>query len=176
MAEMSQAEEAFTQATEGSPEPKVNDEMAVYELAFHIVPQTPEDGVGSVVEKLRKLIGNAEIITEQFPAKRALAYVVEIAHTGKREKFTEGYFGWIKFATRRDAIPAIEQGVRAMKEVLRHLLVETVRENTMEQPRRAVFTSDRLEGHTIEKPVAPVEKAAEVSEEELEKSLEGLIS
>ncbi len=178
MANMSHAEaeaEVLSQATEGSSEPKVNDETAVYELAFHIVPQTPEEGLGAVVEKLRAIIGKAEFIAEQAPEKKNLAYTIIISHTGKREKFDTAYFGWIKFATRRDAIPAIEQGVRAAKEVLRYLLVETVRENTMEQPRRAVFTSDRLEGRTIEKPVAPVEKASDVSEEELDKSLENLI-
>ncbi|MES2007063.1 MAG: 30S ribosomal protein S6 [Patescibacteria group bacterium] len=177
MADMSQAEEAFTQATEGASAPKVNDEQAVYELAFHIVPQIPEDGVGAVVEKLHKLIGKAEVVTEQVPAKMTLSYTIERADSGKREKFDTAYFGWIKFVTERSEIQGIEQGVRAMSEVLRYLLVETVRENTMEQPRRAaVFTSDRLEGQTIEKPVAPVEKSAEVSEEELNKSLEGLIS
>ena len=176
MADMSQAEEAFTQAAEGSSEPKVNDETAVYELAFHIVPQIPTEGLGAVVEKLHKLIGNAEVIAEQAPEKKNLAYTIIISHTGKREKFDTAYFGWIKFATRRDAIPSVEVGVRSMKEVLRYLLVETVRENTMEQPRRAVFTSDRLEGQTIEKPVAPAEKVAEVSEEQLDKTLEGLIS
>ena len=174
MAEMSHPEAEALAEVEGLTQ--ANDQTAVYELGFLLAPQIPEDEIGAVVERLRTLLGDAELIAEQFPAKINLAYQIEISHTGKREKFNSAYFGWVKYATRRDAIPAIEQGVRAMKEVLRYLLVETVRENTMEQPRRAVFTSDRLEGQVIEKPLAPVEKSAEVSEEELDKSLEGLIS
>jgi hypothetical protein len=62
--------------------------------------------------------------------------------------------------------------------VLRYLLVQTVREE--EAPaRRAVFTSDRLEGETLKKPVAPAEeptKGGEVSEEELDKSIDAIVA
>ena len=105
-----------------------------------------------------------------------LAYTIERSDSGKREKFTEAYFGWIKFATERGSIPPLQENLRAMPEVLRYLVIETVRED-VSAPRRAVFTSDRLEGQTLKKPVVvKEEKAAEVSEEELDKSLEGLIS
>jgi hypothetical protein len=55
------------------------------------------------------------------------------------------------------------------------LLVETVREDVA-PTRRAVFTSDRLEGETLKKPVAEAEKPAEVSEEELDKSIDALVA
>lgn len=171
MAEMSQAAEASTQAN------VTKDPRPVYEVGFHVVPTVAEGDVAGVVEKIRAEVakGNAEIITEQFPARMTLAYMVERATSGKREKYTEAYFGFIKFATERENIAALEAMLRNTKEILRYLLVETVREDA--PVRRAIFTSDRLEGETIKKPAsAPEESKGPVSEEELEKSIEAITS
>src|SRR3989344_1188863 len=147
MAEMSQAEEALTQATEGASAPAVKDSRPVYEVGFHIVSTVAEDEVGAVVEKIRNVIGpEVEVISESFPAKMTLAYVVERSSQGKREKYGETYFGWIKFAAERESIPTLQEKLRAMNEILRYLVVETVREDVSAQPRRAVFASDRLWG------------------------------
>lgn len=165
MADESQAAPAFTQANDT--------ERPVYELGFHVVPTVGEDGVSAVVEKIRAMLGEAEFINESFPRKMTFAYQVERSVSGKREKYTESYFGFIKFAVEREMLPAIQEKLRGTPEVLRYLIIETVREDIV-PPRRAVFTSDRLEGKTIEKPIAAKEAPAEVSEEELDKSLEAL--
>ncbi len=172
MSEISHPElvEGSSQA-KAAPKEKGN---PVYEVGFHIVPTVGEDGVGAVVESIRKILGDAEIITEGFPRKITLAYQVERATQGKREKYTESYFGHIKFATLREALPAIQTALQALEPVLRFLIVETVREDIAAAPRRAVFTSDRLEGKTIEKHVGVAEKPAEVSEAELDKSIGAL--
>ncbi|MBI2004576.1 30S ribosomal protein S6 [Patescibacteria group bacterium] len=171
MAEMSHAEaEVSSQAKQSK------DQRPVYEVGFHVVPTVEEAGVAGVVEAIRAELGlgDAEIITEQFPVKMMLAYTIERALSGKREKFSESYFGWVKFATEREHIAALETLLRGDKNILRYLLIQTVREDAT--PRRAVFTSDRLEGETIQKPTAMPEKGGEVSEEELEKSIEALVS
>ncbi len=147
----------------------------VFEVGFHLVPTVPEDGVAAAVEKIHGLLKDAEIISEQFPTRMTLAYQVERSVQGKREKYTESYFGFIKFATERDAIPAFQEALRAMPQVLRYLVVHTVREDVV-NPRRAVFTSSRLEGEVIQKPQAEAEVKAEVSEEELDKSIDALVN
>lgn len=172
MAEMSQAAEASSQAN------PYKDEKAVYEIGFHVVSTIPEEEVGKVVEGIRAELDKAEVevISESFPQKMALAYTIERPVSGSRnEKHTDSYFGWIKFETAPEAIPAIQEAVRNMNSVLRYLLIETVREDITTQPRRAVFSSDRLEGKTIRKPASPAEKGGEVSEEELDKSIEALV-
>ena len=180
MAEISQTSapaEASSQAN-SAPKEKGN---PVYEVGFHVVPTVGDEGVGVVVESVRKILGDlpdgkagAEIISESFPRKISLAYQVERATQGKREKYTESYFGYIKFATTRDALPAIHTALGALNPILRFLIVETVREDIAAAPRRAVFTSDRLEGKTIEKPATEAEKPTEVSDAELDKSIEAL--
>ncbi|HEV8677694.1 MAG TPA: hypothetical protein VN701_02590, partial [Candidatus Paceibacterota bacterium] len=113
---------------------------------------------------------------EGAPSRMRLAYTVERATSGHHERFDEAYFGFIKFATERDNIPALEAWLRSNREILRFLLVETVREDVMNAPRRVTFASDRLEGETIKKPQAEPEKKAEISQEDLDKSLDALVS
>ena len=177
MAEMSHAEaEARAEVEVSSQAKQSKDPRPVYEVGFHVVPTAEEADVAGVVEGIRAELGlgDAEIIAEQFPAKMTLLYTIERTLSGKREKFLESYFGWIKFATEREHIAALEASLRGNKNILRYLLIQTVREDAA--PRRAVFTSDRLEGETIQKPTAEPEKGGEVSEEELEKSIEALVS
>lgn len=173
MAEISQTSgqaEVLSQAN-------IENEKPVYEVGFHIIPTVPESEIGSVIEKIRNALakGDAEIIKEEFPAKKTLAYVIERSLTGKREKYSESYFGFIKFAIGKEAVGAFASALRNMDEVLRFLVIETVREDTV-VPRRAVFSSDRLEGETIKKPIAAPEAAGEISEEELNKSIDALVS
>jgi ribosomal protein S6 len=170
MSETSQeSKDSFTQANEAQIRP-------VYEVAFHLVPTLGDEGVPGAVEKIRAAIGSgAEFISESFPAKITFAYIIERASAGKRDKFSEGYFGWIKFGADRENIPALETALRSDKNVLRHLLIETVRED-ISAPRRAVYASDRLEGETIKKPVAAKEETKEVSQEELDKSIDAIVN
>src|SRR5581483_4060927 len=166
MAEMSQAEEASTQAT-------APDSRPVYEVGFHLVPSIPEDALAGAFDKVKAMLGGAEVIAEGFAAKMTLAYAIERAAQGKREKFTSAYFGWVRFAAEEaSAIPAIEAALRAEPSVLRCLLIHSTREIETKAP-RAVFSSDRLEGETIKK-MTEAESKGEVSEAQLEKSIEAL--
>ena len=169
MTQESQADEAFTQANE-------KDERTVYEVGFHIVPTVSEADLAGAVENVRTIItsSGAEVIKEKAAEKITFAYRIERSISGKREKYTEGYFGWIRFAVEAGEMPAITQTLRNTHDVLRFIVVETTREDTP-SPRRAVFESKTLEGKTIEKPMTEVEKPAEVSEEELNKSIDALV-
>ncbi len=181
MAEVSRGEDAPISSVAKAMEDKQpsDDERDVYEVGFHVVSTIPEDGVGATVEKIRAEIkkSEAEIIRENAPQKMTLAYTIERPVSGGvREKHGSAYFGAIKFETTPEAIPALQAALRGMPEVLRFILVETVREDISAAPRRAVFSSDRLEGKTIEKRVSTPEKKGEVSDEELDKSIEALVS
>jgi ribosomal protein S6 len=174
MAEMSQTEAGAEVLSQANPNPE--EKQPIYEVGFHLVPGLGEDGAASTAATIRAGLGDAEIISEQAPQKMTLAYTIERSVQGKREKFTESYFGWIKFAAPRADALALQEKLRLMPEVLRYLLIETVREDVVATPRRAIFTSTRLEGETIKKPTAiKEEKVGEVSEEELDKSLDALI-
>lgn len=174
MAEMSQVPEASSQANV----PK--DSRQLYEIGFHLVPTIDEATVAEVVEALKSEVTKAggELIGEELPQKMVLSYVVERATSGKREKYTESYFGWLHFVVEeKSGIAAIETHLRADKNILRYLFIQTIPEET-QAPRRAVFSSNRLEGETIKKPTAtePEAPAPEVSEEELNKSIDAIVN
>lgn len=172
MAEMSQAAEASSQANG----PK--DTRTLYEIGYHVVPTVEESSLGGIVDALKAEIGKAggEVESEEAPEKMTLSYVIERAVSGKREKYTESYFGWVRFrASERAGIPGLETFVRGNKNILRYLLIETHPEEAA--PRRAVFSSNRLEGETIKKPsAAPEAPVAEISEEDLNKSIDALVN
>jgi len=171
MAEMSQA-----QASSQANSPK--ETRPIYEIGFHALPNLDEAGAAKVAEAIRAAVekGDAEIISEGAPSRMRLAYTIVRSTSGHHEKFDEAYFGFIKFATERENVPGLEAMLRANREILRFLLVETVREDLINAPRRVTFASDRLEGETIKKPTAAPEKAGEVSEADLDKSLDALVS
>lgn len=154
------------------------DSRPVYEVGFLLVPELDEAGVATAVESIRAEIkkGEAEIISEGSPQKKVLTYTIERTTTAKRAKYNDAYFGFIKFATEREHIPALETFLRSAKDIMRHLLIETTREELVAAPRRTTFVSDRLEGEVIKKPVAEAEKKSDVSEEELDKSIEALVA
>jgi ribosomal protein S6 len=172
MAEMSHSAEA-----ESSQANSPKDSRPVYEVGYHIVPTVEEEKVGEVVEKIRGVLANAgaEIVKDQFPQKASLAYTVERSVSGKREKYNDAYFGFIKFATARESVASLEEMLRTSKEILRYLLIETTREEPVIS-RRAVYSSNRLEGETIKKPTTTPEESGEVSEEDLQKSIDALVN
>lgn len=172
------ADESRPEQVEGQSQATVapsGDSRPVYEIGYHLVPTLAEDAVAAEVAKLRTMLGDAEIITDEAPRKMTLSYVIERPGAGRREKYGEAYFGFIKFAIDKEHINGIEAALRANRTVLRYLLITTTREE-IAPTRRAVFTSDRLEGEVLKKPVAVEEKAAEVSEEELDKSIEAIVA
>ena len=168
------SQEASASSTQANNTPS-GDTRPVYEIGYHLVPTLAEDAVAGEAAKIRAMLGDAEVIADETPRKMTLSYVIERPGAGRREKYGEAYFGFIKFAIDKEHINGIEQKLRAMREVLRYLLVETTREE-LAPTRRAVFTSDRLEGETIKKPAVAEEKAAEVSEEELDKSIGAIVA
>src|SRR5581483_6422295 len=109
MAEISHPAEGLSQANESQSEAKV------FEVGFHIIPSVAQEEVAGVVDRIRASLtkGGAEIIKEEFPARRSLAYMIERASQGKREKYTESYFGFIKFATSAEAVEQFKEELRA---------------------------------------------------------------
>ena len=170
MAEMSQAP-ASSQANSSETRP-------IYEVGYQVAPSSDEAAATKVTEAIRAQLekNDAEIINEGAPTRMRLAYTVERVTTGKHEKFDEAYFGFIKFAVDREHVVLLQEMLHNNHEILRSLIVETVREDLINAPRRVTFTSDRLEGETIKKPTSVPEKAGEVSEEDLDKSIDALVS
>ncbi|MBU6370716.1 MAG: 30S ribosomal protein S6 [Patescibacteria group bacterium] len=163
-----------------STEPKAEkkDGERIYEVGYHVVSSVAEEQIPAHVEKVKKLLAaqKAEIISEENPALRPLAYPIKKAFGGVYKTFDKAYFGWVKFALPEGGdVQAIDAGMKADADILRYIIVKTVRENTMYSPKISVFADKDAKGKTI---IGKPEKAAETSAtaEEIDAGLEALIS
>lgn len=163
---------------------ETGEKMHVYEVGYLVVPSLAENKLAEEVSAIRGLIEAAqgEIIAEDFPKLRPLAYTMERATETKKQKFTEGYFGWIKFELPVSAIKNITQDFDKRSSIIRHLIIKTVRENTLYTTKLAGAaakdseTGKVLDGASAETPATVVEadgKAA--SRKEIDKTIDALV-
>ncbi|MEI6346257.1 MAG: 30S ribosomal protein S6 [bacterium] len=149
----------------------------VYEAGFHIIPTVSEDIVAEKTAAIRSLIesNGGTIISEEFPKSRALAYTLVKPSAGVNKRYHSAYFGWFKFEAPSEAAGAVKKGLDNADYILRHLIVKTVRENTMSNLTKILGQSE--EGaETTKKPAeAAAVVAPALSAEEINKSIEKMV-
>ena len=148
--------------------------MQVYELGFHIVPTIAEEKVANVFGDIKSLLekNGAVFISEEYPKMRPLAYTMFKNEAGKNEKFNFAYFGWVKYELSKEVAAEVKEVLEKNKEVLRFLVLKTVRENTLYGHKLS-----KKEGEKADVPVvgAIPEEIIIASEEEIDKTIEELV-
>jgi len=167
-------------------------ETQVYELGFHIIPSVEKnniaDEIGSIRSAIEKLGGI--FVAEEFPKLITLAYTMTKDIDGKRYKFNNAYFGWLKFEIGKDNIIKVKELIDSNNNILRFLIIKTVRESTL-APKDAVFSKEgvkKLKYNTNDSKIFKKDdkdkekkdkikkKEVKMSEEELDKTIEKLIA
>lgn len=150
----------------------------VYEAGFHILPTVPEEKLPEVVSKLGDFItkNGGIIISEEFPKIRNLSYEIKRRVETKYSSFNKAYFGWIKFETPPTSIGKIEEEIKNNDNILRFIIVKTIRENTMHAFKSPMVSreNNKEEIVRVSKDIDVKEKV-EISEEEIDKSIEELL-
>lgn len=144
----------------------------IYEVGFHIVSSVAENDLGVQVTAIRDAIEAAGgmFIADEYPKYMELAYPMVKVASNKRATYKDSYFGWIKFEVAPKGILAVEKKLMANDNLLRFIIVKTVRENTM-VPKKILQAKQRDENAPEEKVVVkPV-----MTEEELDKTIEDLV-
>ena len=145
-------------------------EPRIYELGYLLSPYIAEEKIGAEVEKIKKFLvsAGAAVIAEEEPYLRDLAYEIIKMIANKNEKFTQGYFGWIKFEASPEAAESTKIECDNNKGIVRYLLVKTVRENTVytKRPNKAEINPSKEEGTGEAIAEVPEEVPAEVAAEE----------
>jgi ribosomal protein S6 len=143
---------------------KIMDEIRIYEAGYLLPASLSEQEAHDEASSIKSLIGSKEgvFISEETPRIKSLAYSIKSPH-GSREHLTQAYFGWVKFEFPQSSITGLEKELKANKNVVRLLLVETVRENTLISLRTP--TAKRGE-----------DGKQETANEEIEKSIEKLVA
>ncbi len=152
-------------------------ESQIYEIGFHLVPLLAQEQVGGEASKMKALVEKFKgaIISDEMPKLRPLAYDISKMIGGKKHTFDKAYFGSIKFELPSDKIASVEEALKSDENILRFLLIKTVRESTL-APLQRIATHPKKEG---DKPVlndAPKEgEKKPVSVEEIDKSIDELL-
>ena len=159
--------------------PKIAGEK-IYEIGYHIISSVAEEQIPAEVAKVKEYLAKekAVIISEEAPALRPLAYPIKKAAGGLYKTYDKAYFGFIKFALPEEGnVIAIDEKMKANENILRHIVVKTVRENTMYSPKISVF-SDKEAKIKLPAKAEKVEKVAEASAsaEEIDAGIDALIS
>ncbi|HAS84655.1 MAG TPA: hypothetical protein DCS23_01075 [Candidatus Yonathbacteria bacterium] len=148
-------------------------EPRIYELGYHLVPTLAEEQIPGASGAVRGMIEriSKDIIAEELPVFIDLAYTIVKTVDHKNKRFDEAYFGWIKFEGSPSGIAELEEGLKKDENVLRYLVVKTIRENTFIAKK---FTGAKVK-EVEEAPVAEEAVVETPSEEALDKAIEELV-
>ncbi len=150
----------------------------VYEISFIFDNKLDE---GTALEKsnaLKQSIATlgGSFISEETPYMRELAYEMIRVVNNVNVRFNEGYFGWIKFELDGAKIKDFEKAIKLDEEVVRYIVVKTVRDNTVYTKRAPVVKAESLVNNeddvnidtTKEADVVATEAPKEVEETKVE--------
>jgi len=142
----------------------------VYEVGYLMVPTIAEENLGAEVTSLKDFLSshNVSFISEEFPKIIELAYEMSRSINNKKQKFSYGYFGWVKFECSSEDAVSIKEGLDKNENIIRFLLIKTVRENTISLKRS--YKGDS------KKRISKKESEAPINEEVIDKEIEALVS
>lgn len=150
----------------------------IYELGYHLVPTLADTEVGERVSMLKSLIAEkgGAVIADEFPRLVGLSYGIAKLVAGKKAWHHRAHFGWIKFEMAPENVESFSRDVEALREILRDIVVKTVRENTM-IPKRLMLEERRSDDVLKKKEEAPkkASEGAPMTEEELDRTIEKLV-
>ena len=149
----------------------------VYEVGYLFAPTISEEELPTIYGNLKELVGSfgGNVISEDIPKMIDLSYSMFKTVKNVSNKFSNAYFGWVKFFMDADKVLELKKKLDLDPNIVRFLIIKTVKENTIaakrfvhrDSVRRKVPTTKK-EGESNE--VAPINK------EEVDKEIEAMIA
>lgn len=145
---------------------------SVYEIGYLMVPSIAEENLGAEVTSFKDALNayGVTFISDEYPRMMELAYEMSRSIMNKKQKFSYGYFGWVKFEATTDTAVQIKDMMDKNETFIRYLMIKTVRENTM-SPKRAYKT----DGPRRKQAVKTEAEAAPIDEEAVDKEIDALV-
>ena len=153
-----------------------NPTARVYELGYLLVPTLPEEKLAEEVSKIKSEIESKGgiFISEEFPSLKTLTYKMSKVIETRKQKFEQAYFGWVKCEIDAEAIPELKSIFNLNANILRFILIKTVRESTLSFPKISSMKKPDQKAPDEGK-VSEVVAKGPVNEEEIDKSIEELV-
>jgi ribosomal protein S6 len=154
-----------------------NIDARVYEVGYLLVPTLSEQEMPGVYSSLKDLIVSlgGEMISDEMPKMIDLAYTMKKTIQNVRSRFDTAYFGWSKFFMDADKVSELKKKLDLNPQVIRFLIVKTVKENTIaakkftnrDSVRRKPFSAKKEEG---------AEEALPINKEEVDKEIDAMVA
>lgn len=114
-------------------ENSTKDGFRVYEVSYLINPSYSAEALAQAVSAFQDLIKKeeGEVVSQGEPKLINLAYTMIHKIGGKNIRVKEAFFGWIKFEMSPASLDIVKKAFDANKDVIRSLIITTVRENTL---------------------------------------------
>ncbi len=145
----------------------------IYEVGYIMVPTIAEENLGGEVTEFKDslLEKGVVFISDEYPKMTELAYEMSSSVDNKKQKFSYGYFGWVKFECSTVQSKEVKDLLDKNEKLVRYLLIKTVRESTMSVKR----PYGRQEGGR-RKPMQKKDEAPQVIDEKvIDKEIEALV-
>ncbi|MCX6754666.1 MAG: 30S ribosomal protein S6 [Candidatus Nomurabacteria bacterium] len=146
--------------------------LEVYEVGYIMLPTIAEENLGEEVTSFKDTLTEkgATFISDEYPKLIELAYEMARSIANKKQKFSYGYFGWVKFECSTSQAKVIKDMLSKNEKLVRFLMIKTVRENTM-SVKRAYGKQDGAK----RRPAQKHEEATPINEEVIDKEIEALV-
>jgi len=145
---------------------------SVYEVGYLMVPTIAEENLGEEVTLFKDMFteNGAIFISDEYPKLLELAYQMSRSINNKKQKFSYGYFGWVKFECSTTEAKLIKSILDKNEKLVRYLMIKTVRENTM-SVKRSYGKQEMNKRRTVQK----TEVVEKVNEETIDKEIDALV-
>lgn len=142
----------------------------IYEIGYHVMPNLSEEEVAKVVEGIKSMLSKFEatIIAEQYPESMNLSYEIVKEIENKNRRFKNSFFGWVKFELDRSKLEEVKAFFDKSMNILRSLIVKTVRENTLANLKVA-------HKGTVRRGVNEGEEGVQLDEQAVDKKIDEMI-
>jgi ribosomal protein S6 len=146
--------------------------LGVYEVGYIMLPTIAEENLGEEVILFKDMFleKGAVFISDEYPKLIELAYEMSRSIANKKQKFSYGYFGWIKFECTTDQAKTIKSILDGNEKLVRYLMIKTVKENTMSVKR----FYNKQDGNK-RRPNQKHEESPVINEEILNKEIDALV-
>ena len=146
--------------------------ISVYEVGYIMVPSIPEENLGGEVTAFKDSLGEmgSVFISDEYPKMIELAYEMSRSIANKKQKFSYGYFGWVKFECTTERAKVIKEFLDKNEKLVRYLMIKTIRGNTM-STKRAYGKQDGFKRRATPK----TEESVPMNEEVIDKEIDALV-
>jgi len=148
----------------------------IYEVGYLLVPTISEENVPTTYSSLKDLVVSlgGEIISDEMPKMISLAYPMLKVVQNVRNKFDSAYFGWVKFEMSPEKVLELKKKLNIDPNIIRFLILKTIRENTIAAKRFAHRDSRRK--ILTPKKEGENETSAPLDKEEIDKEIDAMVA